>query len=446
MIRLPKIVFALAVVVAGLQPPLSSPSLAQALIRDAETEHISREWATPLFAAAGLDPAFVEIHLVHDDRINAFVAGGQRVFLNTGLLLAAETPMQVLGVIAHETGHLAGGHIARTQEALRNANAQAVAAFLLGAAAIAGGGGDAGAAVILGGRQAAERSLLNYSRAQESAADLAGVRLMAAAGYSALGIVEFIEILAEQEGLLESRRDPYLQSHPMFPDRIAALRAAAEAQPNADTPTPEGWDDAFARVQGKLYGYLETPARVLRRYPLTDESVPARYARAVSYDQAGRLADSLAEIAALLVAAPDDPYFLELHGQVLLQHGRVADSLAPYQRAVDLAPNEPQIRAGLAAAQIATGDAGLLPAAIANLQAALAVDRRYAEGWRQLAVAHGRNGDIGQSALASAEQHMLAGRASEALRFAQQALRLLPTGTPGWLRAQDIENAVELER
>ena len=169
--------------------------------------------------------------------------------------------------------------------------------------------------------------------------------------------------------------------------------------------------------------------------------IPARYARAVAYDQAGRLEASLSEISALLAVAPDDPYFLELQGQVLLQHGRVAEALEPYQRAVDLLPDEPQLRAGLAAAQIARDDPALLPAAIENLRAALAVDREYREGWRQLAVAEGRSGNIGQSALASAEQHLLGGSTPDALRFAQQALRMLPAGSPGWLRAQDIENA-----
>ena len=424
--------------------PAAAPH-AQTLIRDAETEHISREWAKPLFAAAGLDPEVVRIHLVLDSGINAFVAGGQRVFLYTGLLLAAETPLQLLGVIAHETAHIAAGHLIRTQEALRDANAQAIAGFLLGAAAAVGGAPDVGAAAILGGKQAAQRSFLRYSRAQELAADLAATRLMRRAGYAPVGLLEFMEVMAGG-ARLEIRADPYLRTHPVFPERIAALRAAVESAGPADTSTPVGGAETWARLQAKLFGYVEPIERVLRRYPPTDSDVPARVARAVAYDRAGRLDDALAEIDALQSELPDDPYIWELHGQVLLQHGRVGESIPSYRRAADLLPQEPQFRVGLAAAQIAAEDPTLLAEAIGHLTAAVSEDRQYATAWRQLAIAHGRSGDLGHSALASAEQYLLAGDLRRAQGFVEQALRLLPRGSPGWLRAQDMKNTAEDRR
>lgn len=421
------------------------PAWAQGgLIRDAEIEHISRDWATPLFTAAGLVPGDVEIHLINDPAINAFVAGGQKVFLNTGLLLAAETPDQVMGVIAHETGHLAGGHLARTQEALAKANVQTIVAFLLGAAAVAGGGGgDAGAALVLGGQQVAERGFLEYSRAQESAADQAAFELITQIGQRTDGLVEFLQIIARQDGLLADRRDPYVRSHPLFPDRVAALRTRiALATPGPVRPPLVSRED-FDRMQAKLAGFLEDPDRILRRYPESDTSVPARYARAVAYHRAGRLDDALSEIAALLEADPDDPYFHELKGQVLLERGRVADSLEPYARAVALAPDQPLLRLGLASAQVATESMARMADAIVQLQIVTTAEPRNAEAWRQLAIAFGRSGNLGDSALASAEQFLARGMMADALRHVDQALNRLEEGSPGWLRAMDIQRAAE---
>ena len=440
--RILRSALALTLLAALFQAAPAANARGQTLLRDAETEHISRQWAAPLFEVAGLDAASVQIHLVLDPGINAFVAGGQRVFLMTGLLLEAESPLHVLGVIAHETGHIAGGHIARTHNALRAASAQSIAALLLGAAVAAGVDSNAGLAVMLGGNEAASRNFLLYSRAQETAADLAAVRILSEAGISPSGLLEFTEMLA-QDGLLESRRDPYLRSHPVFPERLATLRSAVAASALAGAPTPAGWDETFARLKAKLYGYVETPARVLGKYALTDTSTPARYARAVMFDQAGRLDDSLTEIEALLATAPNDPFFLELAGQVLLHHGRVDQALVPYRRAVELLPDEPQLRVGLASAEIATGEPELMADAIHHLTLALQHDRELTEAWRQLAVAYGRTGELGLSSLASAEQHMSRGGTEDAQRFAAQALRRLPEGTPGWLRAQDIETALE---
>lgn len=435
-------VIAFAVLGAAFQTLPAAPAHAQAMVRDAEVEHTIREWARPLFAAAELDPSNVRIHLVLDPGVNAFVAGGQRVFLYTGLLLAAETPMQLLGVIAHETGHVAAGHLARTHAALRQASARAVLGFLLGAAAIVAGAPDAGAAAILGGQQAAERAVLSYSRAQESTADVAAVRLMLSVGYPPGGLVDFLEVLAGRERLLDPRPNPYTRSHPLFPERIAAVRAAAAAAGPAALSTPQGWTQTWDRLQAKLYGFVEDVNRVLRRYPLSDTSVLARVARAVAFEQAGRLNDALSEIDALLAVLPNDPYLWELRGQALLHYGRVGESIPAYRLAVDLLPGEPQFRVGLATALVAAENQALLPEAIRNLTAALSEDRTSATAWRQLALARGRSGDTGQAALATAEQNLVGGADSLALRFAGQALQLLPKGSPGWLRAEDIRITV----
>jgi len=420
------------------------PAHGQGLIRDAEIEHISRAWAAPLFAAAGLNPADVEIHLINDPTINAFVAGGQKVFLNTGLLLAANSEAQIMGVIAHETGHLAAGHLARTHEALRTANVQTIMAMFLGAAAIAGGvPGDAVAAIVLGGQQIAERGFLQYSRAQESAADQAAFDLITAIGQPAIGLVEFLQIIARKNGLLQDRGDPYTRSHPLFPDRIAALSTRiAEASPR-DLQPPLVSDADFDRIQVKLAGFLEPTDQIFDRFPPSDTSVPALYARAVALHRAGRLDESLAEIATLLEGAPDDPYFHELLGQVLMERGRVAESLVPYARAVELAPDQPLLHLGLASAMIATETVDLMADAIRHLDIVTTMEPHNPSAWRQLAIAHGRSGNLGESALASAEQYLALGMIQDTLRFADQALNRLAEGSPSWFRAQDIQRAAE---
>ncbi len=434
-----------AIVAAALVLALPLQALAAdggGLIRDAEIEHNTRVLAAPIFAAANLDPTVVEINLVDDPRINAFVAGGQRVFLNTGLILAARDPLEVAGVIAHETGHISGGHLARTQQALAGATAQSIVAFILGAAAIAGGAADAGAAIVLGGREAAERSLLRYSRTQESAADQAGLSLLIKAGYSPRGLISFMELMAQQDGLLESRQDPYVRSHPVFPERLAALRERAAAA-GPERPLPPGTVEAFARTQAKIFGFTQPLGATLRKYPLTDTGFAARYARSIAYHRAGRIDESLAELDALVAAQPNDAYVQELRGQILLEHGRVADAIEYYTRAVALAPMEPLIRIGLGSALVATEDPTRTATAIDQLRTAVNQEPRNADGWRVLAVAFGRAGEVGQASLASAEQNVLVGNSREALRFAEMAIRRIDSGSPGWLRAQDIKRVSE---
>ena len=422
---------------------LPDSAAAQQFIRDAEIEHYVRGWVTPIFVAAKLDPYSVEINLIQSDQINAFVANGQRVFLYTGVLQAAHDPLEILGVVAHETGHIEGGHLARTQQALKDANRQAILAFLLSvAAASAAGNGAAVGPAILGGQDMVGRAFLAYTRQQEQAADQAGVTLLIAAGYSPRGLLSFMETMA-QDPLQITGPDPYLQTHPLFPERVQALRQRVQGAATLNTPVSARIKAEFSRLQAKLEGFLDPVPKVLAHYPASDTSVGARYARAVAYHRSGMLVQSLSEVDALLGLSPDDPYYLELKGQVLLENGRVADAIAPYARAVKVAPDEPLIRVGLASALIATDDPALMRDAVTQLTTSFNLDNRNSEAWRLLAVAYGRTGDLGQSALASSEQALLEGSKEEAQRFADLASRRLSKGSPGYLRAQDIINFVK---
>ncbi|MCW5749656.1 MAG: M48 family metallopeptidase [Alphaproteobacteria bacterium] len=417
-----------------------------ALVRDAEIEHIIRVYATPIFAAAGLDPDAVSVHLVNDRSLNAFVTNGQRIFMHTGLLMRAETPQQVIGVLAHETGHISGGHIARSEEALRNAYIESLIATVLGAAAIAAGaasgsgrdGADAGAAIILGGQQMAQRGFLAFSRTQESAADQAGLTYLERTGQSGRGLMEFLKILGDQEALLAQRQDPYVRTHPISRERLDALRTRVEASPFANTPSPPEHVEMHARTQAKLVGFLEPLGTTLRRYPLSDTSLPARYARAIAYYRQPDMDRALAEIDGLLAERPKDPFFWELKGQMLFENGRIAESVVAYDESVRLRPRDPVLLYALGQARIATEDPAETQRAVQILEEAVRLDPRQPGAWFQLSIGYGRIGRLGEAHLASAERALLTGRVLDARQQAERAKGRLPPGSPAALRADDI--------
>ena len=420
--------------------PAQSRSLS--LIRDAEIETIIGSYAAPLFEAAGLDPSLVKIKIVNGSDINAFVAGGQRIFIFTGLLLTSDHPDEIKGVIAHEVGHIAGGHLARLHDRLRRANSQAIIASLIGiAAAIGAGSSGAGAALIGSGQQVAQRSLLQYSRTQESAADQAALEYLNATSNSPRGLLSFLDKLGDQEALLTNRRNSYVLTHPLARERVALLRKQIEKSQHRDAKTSAENLVVFARMKAKLSGFLNIPAKTLRLYPVSNRSQPARYARAIAYHRQANFSAALAEVGDLLIESPNDPFFHELHGQILYEAGDAARAIAPLARAVKILPAAPMIRFGLAQAQIATNDPTNNREAIDHLRAVVDTDPDATGAWRQLAIAHGRDGQLGLSSLASAEFSLRIGRKRDARYHAKRASRVLPQGSPGWLRAQDIEIA-----
>jgi predicted Zn-dependent protease len=285
-----------------LAGPVTSVQARVSLIRDAEIEHSIRAYAAPLFAAAGLDANAVHVHIVNDRRLNAFVAGGQRIFVNTGLILAVDSALEVMGVLAHESGHIVGGHLSRSRDAMESANTQNIIAMVLGVAAMIGSKGDVGTAVISGGGHAANRYLLKYSRTQESLADQAAIRIMAEAGYSPAGMLATLEKLRGQESLITSRQDPYIRSHPLTVDRITTMRAAVEkARPGKDIAP---FEIMLARMKAKIYAYMEEPERTFRRYPASDQTQAGRYGRAIALHRDARTPE------ALMVWLPNYPMIL----------------------------------------------------------------------------------------------------------------------------------------
>lgn len=431
------------IVVAALLVPATVQAKGLRFIRDTEIENTVRAYSTPIFLAAGLNPQAVDVYLIDDPRLNAFVAGGQNMFLHTGLLLRAETPLQVMGVIAHETGHITGGHIVSRSEEVKKTTAALIASYVLGiGTAIATGRGDAGVAVIQGGQGAAVASLLAYTRGQEAAADQAAIKLLEVSGYSPRGLLEFFEILGGQEALLSSRQDPYLRTHPLTQDRITSLRAAVAQSRFADTPAPDNLVAMHERMRAKLLGYL-TPEKALRKYSDNDGSLPARYARAIAYLERGEMAAAEAEVDSLIEEFPEDPYFHELKGDILFHGGRVAEARPSYLKAVELLPDAPLIRRALAHVQMEMNQPEMDKQALEHLKFVTQREPRNVTGWRLLAGVQGRLGDKGMSTLAQAEAALAMNKPKEAKGFAQRALKLLPEYSPGWLRAQDIDGLAD---
>lgn len=431
-----------AALTAGIMLGLAAPAAqAQSVLRDAETETLFRDMMAPIITAAGLEPHNVDIILLNDGSVNAFVAGGQAVYVNSGLISAADNVNEVQGVIAHELGHITGGHIIRGNEGAKPATGITVLSLLLGAVAAAAGAPEAGMGVFMAGQQAALGKYLAFSRAQESSADAAGASFLSKAGVSGRGSLEFFKKLQNLEfryGFRRTADSEFYSTHPMTADRLATLQDTYEKDPAWNKPMDPALQSRFLRVKAKLYGYLAEPQATLAAYPEYMTDAPSRYARAYAFHKEALMDKSMSETEALLQTNPDDPYALELKGQVLLESGRPADALVPLRRATQLTHNEPLIATTLGHALIATEDRANFAEAETVLKQAVARDRENPFAWYQLGVVYEAKGDLPRARLASAEQELMNLQLPEAVRNAEAAEGALPQGSPDWLRAQDI--------
>ena len=427
------------------------PIAAQSILRDAETEQLLIDMAAPLIEASELEPGNVELVLINDGSINAFVAGGQAIYVHSGLLNEAGTANEVQGVLAHELGHITAGHVVRFNERTKAANNISILSLLLGVGAALAGAGEAAMGVIAAGQQAALGSFLAFNRDQEASTDLAGARYLSGAGISGQGMIKFFERLRNFEirrGYSQSDDSAYARTHPLSGDRIQTLRGLLEEDPAWNRPLDPDLEERFQRAKAKLYGYLAEPRRVLAYFPPSNTTIPARYARAYAYHKDARVDLALAETDALLAAEPDNPYFLELKGQVLLESGRPQEALAPLRRATELTRAHPLIAGILGHALIATEKPDNFAEAESVLRASVQRDRYNPFAWYQLGVVYAARGDIPRARLASAEQQVMNRRYPEALQNAQAAEAYLPYGSADWIRAQDIalQARAELER
>jgi predicted Zn-dependent protease len=450
--QLPKLT-ALATAAALILAPVSAHAEEQKgppVLRDAETEQLLRDYTRPILRAAGLEKQNIQAVIINDGVFNAFVADGRRIFVNYGAIMQSETPNQLIGVLAHETGHLAGGHLAKMREQIAHAQTQMIIAMLLGAGAMAagsmsgnsnGGMANAGAAMVSAPQELIRRSLLSYQRQQEENADRAGVKFLTATNQSAKGMYETFKRFTNESLFAAHNSDPYVQSHPMPVERVAALAEIARTSPYWEKKDDAALQKRHDMVRAKISAFMERQDTVYRRYPLSDTSLPARYAHAIATYRHGDLRNALAQIDALIQAEPNNPYFYELRGQALLEGGKPAEAIAPLRRAVQLSNNAPLIEMLLGQALVGSDNKAYTEEAIAILRAAVSRETEAPLGYMQLAMAYGRKGDYAEADLASAQAAYLRGDNKTARDLASRAKTRFAVGTPGWVKADDIVTA-----
>ena len=426
---------------------------AASLIRDAEIEALLSDYASPIFRAAALSSQNINIHIVNDKSFNAFVIDGQNMFIHVGAMTKSETPNQLIGVIAHEAGHIAGGHLARLKVQMARMQSAALIMNLIGigamiGGAVSGGGndvGEAGAAVLYGGTSIIQRSILSYRRAEESAADQAAVSYLNRTKQSVRGMLETFRHFADQSLGSVNFIDPYIQSHPMPQARIAQLRDLAERSAYFDAKDSPQLQFRHDMVRAKLEAFTNknNAAYVMRKYPESNRTLPARYARAITRYFTSGVDGAMNDLDGLLAEQPDNPYFHELKGQFLLESGKARAAIAPLQKAVSLAPDAGLMRVMLGQALVSTNDPALLKEAIGQLRKALIKEKQSVVGYRQLAIAYGQLNKIPEAQLASAQGFLFEGNADFAKVHAERAIRAFPEGSPNWVKANDIIRDVE---
>jgi predicted Zn-dependent protease len=446
------VVAAVAIAAAGGGPAPPQPAMAQEkatrglpIIRDTEIEQLLRDYAQPILRAAGLAQQNVRVIVLNDRSFNAFVMDGRHIFVNAGALFEAKTPNEVIGVFAHETGHLAGGHLLRLREKLAEAQTQSIIALLLGVGAMvaagrSGGNADVGAGPVLAPQMGIQRSLLAYVRTQEDQADHAGVKFLTLTHQSARGMLDLFKRLSNEILFSSARIDPYMQSHPLPPDRVTALEVLAKASPYFDVNDPPALQLRHDLMRAKLSGFLESPSTVARRYPASDHSLPARYARAISAYRFGDLRQAVTQIDGLIEAEPNNAFFHELKGQALLEGGHGAEAIAPLRRAVALTPRPALIQIMLAQALIAGNNTKEAEEAVSLLRTAIQREPDTPDAYAQLAMAYGRKGDVANADLAAAQAAFNRGDMMTAKQLAARAKTRLAVGSPAWVQADDIVN------
>lgn len=443
---------ALTAAIALVMAPM--PALAQGsglrVLRDTESEQLLRDYTRPILRAAKMEKHNIQMVIINEAAFNAFVADGRRIFVNYGAMMQSETPNQIIGVLAHETGHLAGGHLSKMREQLANAQTQMIIAMLLGAGALVAGSrsgnansglANVGAAAMSAPQEVIRRTLLSYVRQQEENADRAGVKFLNATGQSAKGMYETFKRFTNESLFAARGSDPYTMSHPMPAQRVEALEGLARSSPYWDKKDDPALQLRHDMVRAKISAFMERQDTVYRRYPLSNASLPARYARAIATYRHGDLRSAIAQIDGLIQLQPANPYFHELRGQALLEGGKPAEAIAPLRKAVQLSNHAPLIEMLLGQALVGTNNNAHTEEAIAILRAAVARETEAPIGYMQLAMAYGRKGDLAQADLASAQAAYLRGDNKTARDLASRAKTRFSIGTPGWVKADDIVSA-----
>lgn len=420
---------------AVLSLMLAQPGRALTLLRDPDIEYSLKQLAAPVLRAAGLGSAGIDILVVDDGRLNAFVVDRNHIFLNSGLIQKMKTPEMLQYVLAHEAAHIANGHLTRRVINLRNAKTAAgIGAILAAAAAVAAGGGEAAGYAALGAQTTAQRLFFAHTRAEENAADQSGLRFLANAGIDTSGALEVLDIFRGQELLSSSRQDPYARTHPLSADRYRVVNRLVQSYGDrgGDDTAARYW---FARAKGKLSAFTRNPKWTLNRAGESGFADIKAMREAIAWHRRSNLQRALPLINKAISLRPDDPYYQELKGQILLESRQFQAATAAYARASNLAPRNALILGAYGRALMAQGQTGK---ALQFLESARARDGRDARVLRDLAAAHAQSGNRGMASVVTAERYAMLGRLKDAGLHAKRASDLLPRGSTGWRRAQDV--------
>ncbi len=404
------------------------------ILRDPDIERGLNELARPVLAAAGLNPGSVRILVIDDPRLNAFVIDHNHIFLHSGLIMRMERAAQLQAIIAHEAAHITNGHIGQRLTALQRAKTAQAFGVLVALAAAAGGSGEAAGGIAAGAAGSAQGVFRGHSRAAESSADQSAFRYLQRAGIDITAMVEVFDLFRGQEALSAGRQDPWFRTHPLTRDRLRAAQAAAAGATRAEeSNTARFW---FARIHGKLTAFKRSPAWTLRR--ATGDSDIALMRQAIAHHRGGNGQNAASAINRLVSKRPNDPYFRELQGQILLESRNVSGAIAAYRAAHQLAPRDALIAGSLGRALLAANTASSNREALRILEQARARDNRDGRILRDLGTAYARAGEQGKAILSAAEAAALRGDMRTASSQAQRAMGLLPRGSVAWQRAQDL--------
>ncbi|MGZ3277128.1 MAG: M48 family metalloprotease [Caulobacteraceae bacterium] len=434
-------VAAIAILPASLAPPAfaqQGPRIS--VIRDTEIEELIHKEGESMWRAAGLNPDNVHITIMGDPDINAFTAGGQTIFVNTGLIQATKNPNQLVGVLAHETGHITGGHVAR-ESMYKPALATYLLTMGLGLLAAVAGAPDAGSALLYSSDYFATLTALTYSRVQEASADQAAAGFLDKAHISGRGLVDFFDYYRYQEAFSDARKYRFFMDHPLTEERISSLQARVEKSASFNVVDgPEALAE-HAIMVAKLKAFMNLPQQTFVDYKETDTSFPARYARAIAYYRALDTDRALKLTQALIDDYPNSerqPYLYELKGQILFESGHPKEAAENLAKAVALKPNAPLLQIMLGQELLAQEDKSKADEAIVHLQKALQLENDNAEAYFMLAQAWAAKGDEGRARLNTAEQNFYLGQMRDARAFALRARETLAKDSPDYRRATDI--------
>ena len=413
---------------------------AQNIIRDTEIERIIDSYAEPIIKSAGLNPKTIKIRIIADNSLNAFVTSGNRMFMNTGTILAADSYQEIVGIIAHEVGHIVGGHTITFTDQMQSALTTTLLTSLLGVAAgIATGNSDLGMAVALGGQGTAQRQILAFSRGQESAADQFALKALDDTSQSPQGLINFFKKISGQELLITDRQDPYVRTHPLTSTRIAAIQSFLENSKFKDIKPDEKLEEKHRLMKAKIYSFLKPLSLTMQKYPLSNDSIEAIYARSVAYYRRGNLEKAIPQIDYLINTRPDNPYFWELKGQMLFENGHLKKAIKSYRKAIDLSPFSPLILIALAHTMVETGEQKYTKETQNLLSVALQKEPNNLFAWDLSAKSYAINNQLALAAYAASEKEIILGNLENVYRYIDKAEKGILKGSPRWLRLQDIK-------